>query len=220
MGHLYTKEYSGMAANVKANLNGLGLHCDFVTQDNLILKERYVDQKSRQQFLRVDTGESIRIDPYPIEDFNYSWYDAVVMSDYEKGFIAFNVAKELTQNFSGLVFVDSKKKDLSCFENSIIKINESEAREAHCLPNNYELVTTLGERGARWNDKIYSTNPVDVFDASGAGDSFFAGLIVSYLISNNIEEAINFANKCARIAVQKSGTYAVTWKDVENDLLF
>jgi sugar/nucleoside kinase (ribokinase family) len=62
--------------------------------------------------------------------------------------------------------------------------------------------------------------PVDVFDASGAGDSFFSGLIVSYLIERDIEEAIQFANVCARIAVQKTGTYAVTVEDTRDDLLF
>ena len=39
-------------------------------------------------------------------------------------------------------------------------------------------MVTLGERGASWLNRIYPTDPVDVFDASGAGDSFFAGLIV------------------------------------------
>jgi len=217
MRHLYTKEYPGMAANVKSNLNGLGLHCDFVTQDNLILKERYVDQKSRQQFLRVDTGESVEVEPYLIGDFNYSWYDAVIISDYDKGFVTHKIAEELTTQYNGLVFVDSKKQDLSCFDDAIIKINESEKRDAHYFPKKYELVVTLGERGASWLNRIYPTDPVDVFDASGAGDSFFAGLIVSYLIDKDMEEAIQFANICARISVQRSGTYAVTLEDIKNE---
>ena len=219
--HLYTKEYPGMAANVLENLKGLGLdQCDFKSNQHLVTKERYVDQKSRQQFLRVDTGEISSGSFAEVCDINLDEYDAIVISDYEKGYITYDFAKELTSQYTGLVFVDSKKKDLSCFENAIIKINESENREAHQFPDKCELVVTLGEQGARWLDRTYPTLPVDVFDASGAGDSFFSGLIVSYLIDRDIEKAIQFANVCARIAVQKTGTYAVTVEDTRDDLLF
>ena len=49
--HLYTKEYPGMAANVKENLSGLGINCEFKTNSHVVMKERFVDSKSRQQFL-------------------------------------------------------------------------------------------------------------------------------------------------------------------------
>lgn len=215
--HLYTKEYPGMAANVFENLKGLGLDCDFKSTNHLITKERYVDQKSRQQFLRVDSGEISTGMSIEMEDINLDVYDAIVISDYGKGYITHDFAKELTTQYNGLVFVDSKKKDLSCFVSAIIKINESENREAHQFPEHCELVVTLGDRGARWLDRIYPADPVEVFDASGAGDSFFAGLIVSYLIDGNIEEAIQFANACARISVQKIGTYAVTLEDIKDE---
>ena len=126
-----TKEYPGMAANVKANLNGLGLECDFETNEQIIIKERYVDSKSRQQFLRVDSGESPSIDPLELLDINletmgdlFPHYDAIVISDYGKGYITPYFARQLSKRFSGLLFVDSKKKDLSCFENAIIKIQQ------------------------------------------------------------------------------------------------
>ena len=212
MHHLYTKEYPGMAANVLENLKGLNLTCEFKTNDHLIMKERYVDQKSKQQFLRVDSGENIITKS--LDHIDHKKYDAIVISDYNKGYITDNFVGWLTKEFSGIIFVDSKKKDLSCFDNCIVKINEKERSEAIKLPKSSEIIVTLGENGAIWNDQTYSTQSVDVFDASGAGDSFFAGLIVSYLISSDIEESINFANLCARVAVQKNGTYAVNLKDV------
>ena len=135
--HLYTKEYPGMAANVFENLKGLGLDCDFKSTNHLITKERYVDQKSRQQFLRVDIGENSEGTSIELEDVNLDEYDAIVISDYEKGYITHNFAKQLTSQYQGLVFVDSKKKDLSCFENAIIKINESENREEPQFPEHY-----------------------------------------------------------------------------------
>ena len=220
LNHLYTKEYPGMAANVLENLNGLGLPCDFKTNNHFVVKERYVDHKSRQQFLRVDTGEKSYVEPLLLDDVDLENYDVVVISDYEKGYITPYFAKELSRQFSGLIFVDSKKKDLSCFENSIIKINESEKREADQFPENCELIVTRGDQGAQWNNKIYSTRKVDVFDVSGAGDSFLAGLVVDYLLNRDIPKAIGFANWCAEIAVQKSGTYAVTLDDLQNDSFY
>jgi len=217
-----TKEYPGMAANVKANLNGLGLSCDFVTNNNRIAKERYVDEKSRQQFLRVDSGEELVSSSFSLNDVRLEEYDAIVISDYEKGFVSYDVVNELTSKFSGLIFVDSKKKDLSCFNHSIIKINEIELNSIMEFPppKDYELVITLGERGAKWNDKIYPARKVDVFDVSGAGDSFLAGLVVDYLLNRDIPKAIGFANWCSEIAVQKSGTYAVTLDDLQNDSFY
>ena len=217
-----TKEYPGMAANVKANLGGLGLSCDFITNNNRIIKERYVDEKSRQQFLRVDSGDDLIRYSFSLKDVQLEKYDAIVISDYEKGFIDYESANELTSKFSGLIFVDSKKKDLSCFNHSIIKINESELNLTMAFPppKDYELIMTLGDRGAQWNDKIYPTRKVDVFDVSGAGDSFLAGLVVDYLLRRDMPKAIQFANRCAEIAVQKSGTYAVTLEDLKDDLLF
>ena len=155
------------------------------------------------------------MEPLLLDDVDLENYDVVVISDYEKGYITPYFAKELSRQFSGLIFVDSKKKDLSCFENSIIKINESEKREADQFPETCELIVTRGDQGAQWNNKIYSTRKVDVFDVSGAGDSFLAGLVVDYLLNRDMVKAIEFANRCAEIAVQKSGTYAVNLEDLK-----
>jgi D-beta-D-heptose 7-phosphate kinase/D-beta-D-heptose 1-phosphate adenosyltransferase len=60
-----------------------------------------------------------------------------------------------------------------------------------------------------------------VFDVSGAGDTFLASLVYGYLQTFTYEDALIFANKCASIVVQKSGTYAITAEDlIENDICF
>jgi bifunctional ADP-heptose synthase (sugar kinase/adenylyltransferase) len=213
--HLYTKEYPGMASNVYKNLQNLGLNCDFKSNDHLIVKERFVDHKTRQQFLRVDTGEISNPRSAKIEDFgDLDQYGVLIISDYDKGYITYDFAKELTDKFKGLIFVDSKKKNLSCFENSLIKINEYENRDVFKFPVHYELVVTMGKDGAQWNGINYPIEDVEVFDVCGAGDSFFSGLIISYLICLDIDESIIFANHCARASVQKRGTYAVNLTDI------
>jgi D-beta-D-heptose 7-phosphate kinase/D-beta-D-heptose 1-phosphate adenosyltransferase len=56
-----------------------------------------------------------------------------------------------------------------------------------------------------YGEKFYSTEKVEVYDLSGAGDTFQAALVSKYLETKNIEEAIKFANHCACQAVQKKG---------------
>ena len=43
----------------------------------------------------------------------------------------------------------------------------------------------------------------------GAGDTFLAALCVNFLKTKKIEEAIDYANKCATIVVQKKGVTTV-----------
>jgi sugar/nucleoside kinase (ribokinase family) len=48
-------------------------------------------------------------------------------------------------------------------------------------------------------------NDIEVRDLSGAGDTFMASLVVSYLKTNSIEVSIQYANDCATKVVQKRG---------------
>ena len=64
-----------------------------------------------------------------------------------------------------------------------------------------------------WGFHNYPVEQVDVFDLSGAGDTFHAGLVAEYLETEDMEAAIKFANQCASEVIQKKGV-AVT--DVKN----
>ena len=46
-------------------------------------------------------------------------------------------------------------------------------------------------------------------DVSGAGDTFLAGLVADFVKYKNIFSAIDFAQKCTTIVVQKSGVSTV-----------
>ena len=82
----------GMAGNVNCNLVALGVNTTFVHQrlTQHIQKTRYVEQKSGQHLLRADnTHPSITpLDVSTIE--NIDEYDAIVISDYNKGFIEYS----------------------------------------------------------------------------------------------------------------------------------
>jgi rfaE bifunctional protein kinase chain/domain len=46
-------------------------------------------------------------------------------------------------------------------------------------------------------------------DVSGAGDTFLAGLVAEYAKTQNIEQAIEFAQECTTIVVQKLGVSTI-----------
>ena len=56
----------------------------------------------------------------------------------------------------------------------------------------------------------------DSCDVSGAGDTFIAGLVRGYLDTQDIESAIEFAQKCTTHVVQKHGVATVTLKEIQN----
>ena len=215
-----SEEKPGMAANVNLNIESLGHSTFHVTNKNIIKKERMIAEGvsgSPQQVLRIDSNDNC--DPINIDNLakflNENTFDATVISDYDKGFLPEELLGNIVQLLPKPIFVDSKKTNLSYFEDCIIKINEVEREAAHQFPSNCELITTLGERGAKWNENIYpATKARGVFDVCGAGDSFLAGLCIGYLGTHNLDPAIKFANICAGISVKYLGVYNVSFDDI------
>ena len=211
----------GMAANVALNVESLGHKVMQVSNTTEIVKERFICATAAgvsQQILRVDTNDvcpNLQINTIEnILESNLK-FDATIISDYNKGFLPSNILSKIIPCLPQPVFVDSKKNDLSVFENCIIKINKSESDSASTVPNNCELITTLGEKGAMWRDKTYSSKKVqDVFDVCGAGDSFLAALAIKFIETQDMDKSIKFANLCAGISVRHLGVYNVTLSDV------
>ena len=214
----------GMACNVFANLLSFGFKGIFDMPFRLSggVKKRLVDVKSGQQLLRVDYGE----DPSPaysfFEQIDWSTADALVLVDYDKGRLPRDLCVKLTQqaSFSGVpCFVDSKKRDLSCFVDSFVKINEKEADMMVNAPLGGNLVVTLGGRGARAFGKSFPGYKVQVSDVCGAGDVFLASLVFGFFNWNSdMDKTIDFANKCASLSVTKRGTHTLTPKEIEECL--
>jgi D-beta-D-heptose 7-phosphate kinase/D-beta-D-heptose 1-phosphate adenosyltransferase len=206
----YTKKEirQGMAWNVRENLRSFGVEVYMLTNEEKIIKTRYIDEKYNHQILRVDSETELRPIRYELPTDKF---DALVISDYDKGFITKQKLFELVDWFDGPVFIDSKKTVLPV-DSAFIKINEDEYnRLKYTSPN---LIVTLGSKGAEYQEKIYPAEKVSVFDVVGAGDTFFATLVYFYLVYGKIEKAIPFANKAAAIAVQNLGTYVLKEKDV------
>lgn len=205
---------AGMAANVKDNFESLGIDVNFLTGGTRSIKKRYIDERSKQHILRVDEDK-----PNPPFNAKNSWlnfneYDAIVISDYDKGFITYDNVRALRKQYDGPVFIDTKKRDLAKFEGCIVKINELERNLAISTCSN--MITTLAGKGAEYNGKIYPAKLVEVADVCGAGDTFLAALVSEYLIQKDLKKSIIYAIIAASISVQHSGNYAPTRKEIEN----
>ena len=202
-------ETDGMAGNVKNNLLQFTNSFDFISSGELCTKTRFVEQKSNQHILRVDREPSFAEIELPA---NLEQYDYYIVSDYCKGSITDDVILNLLKQ-GKTVFVDSKRKDLSIFKKSIIKINEKERKECKAVDSE-NLIVTLGSNGAYWKGEVFPSQKVEVRDVSGAGDTFFASFIAKFLVTNDFPESIRFANKCATSVVKKSGTSIVDLSEV------
>lgn len=202
----------GMAGNVRKNLENLGCEVSLQTnsdsQGKVSKKTRYIDKKSKQHIIRID--EDRKVQPLEVGFINdLRIYDAIVVSDYNKGVVSYELIEWLRKEYSGPIFVDTKKTNLVRFNGCYIKINHLEKTLAQTLPDPEWLITTLGDKGAVYDNEYYRLDGIeDVIDVCGAGDTFLAALTYKFVETNNIREAIKFANKAATVTVQHLGVYA------------
>ena len=205
---------SGMAGNVCLNLQSFGLDITFLTNPEKIVKTRFIDEKSNQQILRVDNETRVKPLLVPVSTASF---DAVVISDYDKGYLSTEKIFEIVEGTSCPVFIDSKKSILPNKENCFIKINDVEYDKL----DNYNienLIVTKGSEGCIYNNTLYPAEKVNVYDVVGAGDTFLAALVYGYITTNNIDESLMLGNRAAGIAVQQPGTYILTEEDVQKIL--
>ena len=206
---------SGMAGNVCLNLQSFGLDITFLTNPEKIVKTRFIDEKSNQQILRVDNEERVKPLLVPVATNSF---DAVVISDYNKGYLSTEKIFEIVDSASCPVFIDSKKTVLPNKENCFVKINdvEYEKLQHDCYIDN--LIVTKGSEGCTYKQTLYPAEKVNVYDVVGAGDTFLSALVYGYITTNNIDESLMMGNRAAAIAVQQPGTYILTEEDVQKIL--
>jgi D-beta-D-heptose 7-phosphate kinase/D-beta-D-heptose 1-phosphate adenosyltransferase len=195
-----------MAGNVRKNLEALGCTVNFLHGASSE-KNRIIDARTKQQLLRMDkdaTSEPITFDTAipPV-------YDAIVISDYNKGTVTYELIEELVKSVNVPIFVDTKKTDLARLSGCYVKINALEKSRATSLPDSAHLIVTHGGNGAEWDGWVYAAEIVgDVTDVCGAGDTFLAALVYQFLKTGHMPDAVKFANKASSITVQHVGVYA------------
>ena len=104
---LYYTHNKGMASNVAHNFRALGVKATLITNKNQITKTRYIDHKSGQMVIRVDDEDGC--DPFEEILPDLSLYDAVVISDYDKGILTQAYLEDFDKKLVLPIFLDSKK---------------------------------------------------------------------------------------------------------------
>lgn len=207
----YTEEREGMAGNVFKNLEALGCDVNYLFGETST-KTRLIDSRSKQQIVRID--DDVISAPIVFETDIPQVYDAVIVSDYDKGTVSYELIEELIA-LSIPIFIDTKKTDLERFQGAWVKINELEYSKikSECTG----LIVTRGSKGARviHHDIECPAPNVEVSDVTGAGDTFLAALAFEYLKTKDIARAVKFAVKASAVTVQHLGVYAPGLKDIE-----
>ena len=92
----------GMARNVYKNLQALKAQVNIHTNSNWvsITKTRYVDQNTNHMFIRVDSVLESKYGRSNLKNIKFEDYDAVVISDYNKGFVSEKDIETISQRHS------------------------------------------------------------------------------------------------------------------------
>lgn len=204
----------GMAGNVVENIKFLHEDLEVLHwhQNDKIVKSRYCDKTSNHMFIRIDE-ETIPCDPIlylsPNQRRVINESDLTIVSDYNKGLLTDSMICEIGQ-LSKFSVIDSKRKLTQDIIDSFnfIKVNKSEYIENKDIADNNKekFLITKGKEGVTHNDVVYnSPNPQDTIDVSGAGDTFMASFTLKYLLTNNLEDSIMYANNVCANVVNKKG---------------
>lgn len=202
-----SEEKLGMAYNVAQNLMSLGVDVVLAGSKELSRKVRYIDRRTGEHLLRVDFD--VLAQPYQ-HSYNYDEFDAIVISDYDKGYVSDYIIRELPVLFKGPIYMDTKKKNLADFPGIYIKINQRELYESKSLPEADKLIVTYGSKGCGYMESRYPARVIDVVDVCGAGDVFLAAMVVKHLLTGDMGEALPFANERAAMSCQSMGAVCVS----------
>lgn len=195
-----------------------------------ITKERIVARS--QQIVRVDTEIIEPLTNSLIEMF-YSAYlnaifkrdfDAIIISDYGKGTICYNLIELLMSDpsfYNTNIFVDPFPSNSQFYKSvSYITPNLKEYEAMGGLDilktilNIKNVIRTEGEHGITvFNEELgeyhIDTEAQTVYDVSGAGDTVIAILAAAVSMGYTLKDAVKLANQAAGSVVSTMGTTAV-----------
>lgn len=221
-------EKQGGAGNLYENLVSLGVDCDFV---NLLAKPSV---KTR---VFCDGHYVTRIDNDHVADCDVAWdiirsldftgYEYVVLSDYNKG--ALDRSREIIAHvtkFGCKVIVDPKRHRQAYKGAWLIKANKKESIEYDysAVNQDYNVIITdaQGPIEAVIDGRLYivDVDQVEVADVTGAGDCFLAAFVYGLTKKHNHRKCLELASKAATESVKHVGTYVLKPEDVDQKVVF
>jgi D-beta-D-heptose 7-phosphate kinase/D-beta-D-heptose 1-phosphate adenosyltransferase len=242
--------------------DGEGRALESLLDEKAIIKKYLVRDASRptsiktrviahsQQVVRFDMEDKNRLSGAALQEMKrrlaeiLPGYDAVVVSDYNKGVVTPELMRLILRHKCGKRFfiaVDPKVGHFHMYKGvSVMTPNVKEASEGSGVEITDEdslmkagrtllrrlklkaVLITRGEEGmslfTAGRTCHVQTAAKKVFDVTGAGDTVIAAFSLAHAAGASLEEAARIANHAAGIVVGQVGTVAVTARDLRESL--
>ena len=203
-----------------------------------IKKTRIISQN--QQLIRIDHETPQKITNQDVDNIlqfiKDKKFDLILVSDYNKGFITPYLMQEL-KLVNKKIIADFKPQNINLFNNIFaIKINQ---REAEAITNKIEvyeiidklyeitnsnIILTYGKKGSYLFEKeakqkyYLPSRAKEVYDVSGAGDTYIATLSLAIVSNTNLYESAVLANEASAIVISKMGTSTLSPLELKKSL--
>jgi D-beta-D-heptose 7-phosphate kinase/D-beta-D-heptose 1-phosphate adenosyltransferase len=156
---------------------------------------------------------------------DFSAYDIVILSDYNKGVL--KRSKEIIEHinkYNCKIIVDPKKH-CSYYEGAwLVKPNKKEYEDFGFVNWTKNIIITAASEPtiADIGGKYYTIEPepVEVSDVTGAGDCFLATFVYGLTIGKDYEASLKLAIKGATESVKHVGTYTIKIEDLQERIIF
>ena len=224
--YIEEKETRGGAGLVYENLKSLGVDVDlFETQGKVSVKTRIICDGHYVTRIDDDAQANGTEVLKQVQETNFSQYDYVVLSDYNKGVL--DEAKDIIKHintFECKIIVDPKE-NAWFYENAwLVKPNYSEFHDLGFGEWQGNIITTnAGEEIiAQIDGKNYEmeVDAVEGADVTGAGDCFLAGFVYALTKGYSYKRCLEIATKGSTESVKHVGTYILNKEDLENTIVF
>ena len=188
-----------------------------------------------QQVIRIDNENIIEIKDEEadkiIEKIKENNFDIILISDYNKGIITPYLMSKLKELNKKLI-VDPKPENIEYYKDTfIISPNLKEGKEitkekdinkiGEKITKNFntKLILRCGEKGAYLFEEqethYFPTKAKEIYDVSGAGDTFMATLALAISSNSNLHESIILGNHAAGIVIGKLGTSTLSTNELK-----
>ena len=224
--YIEEKETSGGAGLVYENLKSLGVDVEmYDTLEDHSVKTRIICDGHYITRIDEDKDADSNAVLQRIKQADFSAYDIVVLSDYDKGTLdnAKKIIKHINK-FNCKVIVDPKRYAHDYEGAWLVKPNNSEYTKFEFDEWQGNIITTDAGHNvsATIDDKEYTVpvNNLEVADVTGAGDCFMAAFVYGLTKEYTHKKCLEIAVKGSTESVKHAGTYILKQEDVEDTVVF
>ena len=224
--HLREVESLGGAGLVYENLKSLGIDVTLLqTEQPSSIKTRVICDGHYVTRIDDDNHADSKAVLRNVLRSNFSQWDYVILSDYNKGVLDESLAIiEHINKFNCKIIVDPKEYASQYKGAWLVKPNYSEFTKFGFNDWKGNIITTNAGNNvvASIEDEVYNVpvEDVEVSDVTGAGDCFLAAFVYGLTKQYNYKRCIELAVKGSREAVKHVGTHTLTVSDLEERIVF